>query len=107
ALRQRRAIPRSVEGDEGAAAIARRKLVAEIDRERIGRPVTREIRDRSSPLRAEPDGLPAIAAIFRREHKLFLVLVVLASRPAIVGALADLDQLLGRKLRALLGRVEA
>src|SRR5882757_57706 len=107
ALRQGRAVPRAVKGDEGAAAIAGRKLGAEIDRERVGRPMAGKSRDGALALSAEADGLAAVSAIFRREHELLLILIVVAFRPTVVGARRELDELLRRQVRALLGGVEA
>jgi len=42
--------------------------------------------------------LAAVAAIFRRQDQLFLILVVIAFRPSVIAALLQLEDLLGRKL---------
>jgi hypothetical protein len=95
-----------MERDQGAAAIGRRETRPVIDSQIVGGPVPREGGDRRPPLRANANRL-AIAAIFRREHQLVLLLVKVALGPAIVGAGEEPDQLLGRQFRALLGIVEA
>jgi hypothetical protein len=105
--RIRRAVPRPVERDEGAAAIGRREARPVIDSQIVGGPVPWEGGDRRLSLRADADRLAAIAAIFRREHQLVLFLVVIALRPAIVGAGDELHQFLSRQVRALRRRVEA
>ena len=97
----------TVEGDEGTATVGPRKLPAEIDRKRVGCPMAREGGNRPAALRARPDCLAAIAAVFGGQHQLALVLVVVAFGPAIVGTCDELDQFLGRKICALFGRVEA
>jgi hypothetical protein len=78
-----------------------------IDSQIVGSPVTWEGGDRRLSLRADADRLAAIAAIFRREYQLILLLVVIALGPAIVGAGHELNQFLGGQLRALRRRVEA
>ena len=77
-----------------------------IDPQIIGGPVPWEGCDRRLPLHADTDRL-AIAAIFWREHQFFLLLVIIALGPAIVGAGDELDQLLDRQFRALRRRVES
>src|ERR1700733_1494622 len=107
ALGQGRSIPRPVERDEGAAAIAGRERRPVIDSQVVGGPVPWEGGDRRLPLRADPDRLAAIAAVFRRKHQLILFLVIIALGPAIVGAGDELNQFLGRQIRALRRRIEA
>ncbi len=62
--------------------------------------------DGSLFLSANPDRLAAVAAIFRREHQLLLDIVEIALRPAKIVALLDLQELLGRQVRALILVVE-
>jgi hypothetical protein len=106
ALRQRRAVPGPVEGDERAAAIGLRKLAAVVNQHVIRRPVSGKRGDRSLFAVANAGRLAAVAAIFRRQHELVLVLVEVAFRPAKIGALMQLDHFLGRRVGALLDRVE-
>ena len=59
-----------------------------------------ERRDRRLLAGADAD-LFAVAAIFRRQHELVLQLIVVAFRPAVIGALLQQHDFLGRQLRAL------
>ena len=95
-----------MESNERAALICGGKSVARIDRKIIRRPVSGQCRDRGFFLGAN-SYLLAVAAIFRRQHELVRDLIVVAFRPAIVGAFFELDNFLSRKLRALLGGKEA
>jgi hypothetical protein len=54
----------------------------------------------------DTDRLAAVAAIFGRQDELFLILVVIAFRPAVIGALLQLEEFLGGELDTLLDRVE-
>src|SRR5690242_905627 len=65
-----------------------------------------EERDRRRLVGADADLLAAVAAVFGSEHELVLILVEVALRPAVIAALLDGDDLLGRQIRALLHRVE-
>src|SRR5260370_1013165 len=65
ALPEGRTVPRTVESDEGAFAIARRELRALVENQRGRRPVSRKSRNGCTPLRAKADGLAAIATVFR------------------------------------------
>jgi len=57
-------------------------------------------------LRANSDRLTAVAAIFRGEHQLLLVIVEIAFGPTKVVALRDLQEFLGGEVRALIFVVE-
>src|SRR5450432_2272280 len=92
--------------DGGAALVLRGELRPVVERERVRRPVRREVRDRLELLVAVTDRLPAIAVVLGREHQLLLRGVEVALRPPVVAALHDLEQLLRRKIGALLRRVE-
>src|SRR5664279_4275193 len=92
--------------DEGAALVLRGELRPVVERERVRRPVRREIHDRLDLLVAIADRLAAIAAVLGREHQLLLRGVEVALWPPVVAALHDPEQLLRRKIRALLWRVE-
>ncbi len=105
-LRERRAIPRAMECDEGTAAVARRELTPVVEGQVIGRPVAGEDRDRSSLLRTDADGLSAITPVLGRQDQLALRVVEVAFGPPIVGAALDAHQLLRRQIGALLGLVE-
>src|SRR5262249_45093743 len=83
ALRLGRAVPRAVKRPKGAALITAGEGLAGVDQKIVRRPMTRKSRHRPLPLRAPAHGL-AIAAIFRRLHKLPLCLIVIALRPAVV-----------------------
>ena len=62
--------------------------------------MARECRDRRLLAGAHAD-LFAVAAIFRGQHELILQLIVVAFRPAVIGALLQQHDFLGRQLRAL------
>src|SRR4029077_750435 len=100
ALRFRRAIPRAVESDKSAALITGGERLARIDQKIVRRPMTGKGCNRRLLAGADAD-LFAVAAIFRRQHELVLQLIVVAFRPAVVGALLQQHDLLGRQLRAL------
>src|SRR5882757_8718992 len=63
ALRERRAVPRPMEGDECAPLVGRRELLSIINQEVIGRPMPREDRYRGSLVGTQPDRLAAVPAI--------------------------------------------
>src|SRR5437660_11302376 len=107
ALRKRRAVPRSVECDERTLVVAVRELMAVVEDEVVGRPVRGEDREGAAPLRTRPDGLPAVAAVFRGEHQLTLGPVEVALRPPIVGAALHPHQLFRRLVGTLLWPVKA
>src|SRR5579862_4015197 len=87
-LRQRRAIPRSVERDERAVLVLRRKLRARVEQQAVRRPVTREGIDRLL-LALAAVVLLAIAAVLRAIDLLVLGVRVVAIWPAVVPALHD------------------
>src|SRR5579885_196021 len=105
-LRPGGAIPGAMKGDKSAAAIGFGKLRALVDLEIVRRPVSRKGGNRRFFLRANAYFLAAVAAIFRREDEPVLLFVVVAFRPAIVGALFEEHHLLRGLLLALLGGVE-
>ena len=65
-----------------------------------------ERRDRRLRLVALADRLAAVAAVLGRQHELLLLAVVVALRPAVPGALLEIEHLLGREVKTLLGGVE-
>src|SRR5437879_12709585 len=99
-LGERRAVPRAVYRGARPAAIALRKLGPRVERQAVGRPVSRERHGRLLLLGAPPD-LLAVAAVFRRQHEMAELQVMIAVRPAEVVALVDLEQLLRRLLGIL------
>jgi hypothetical protein len=103
ALRPRGAIPRPVKSNEGAAAIG---LHALVDLQIIWRPVSGKCGDRRLLLRAITDLFAAIAAIFRRQDELLLLCVVVALRPAVIGAFFKNHRFLRGLLKALPGGVQ-
>src|SRR5690348_13505946 len=84
------AVPRAVEGDERAIAIAGREVGAAVEEERHRRPVARVDRNRLLLVGAAIGLLP-VAAVLRCIHELLLVLRVVAVWPAEVVTLVDLD----------------
>src|SRR5712664_2470850 len=52
------------------------------------------------------NGLASVAPVFRREHELPLLAVVVAIRPSVVTALLDLEQLLRGKILSLFWSVQ-
>lgn len=66
ALRLGRSIPRTMEGYECATWIGRRKSVAFVDQEIIGRPVSGESRDGVDFVSADTDLLTTVATVFWR-----------------------------------------
>ena len=89
------------------SSIRSRKLISEVKREIVGRPMGWKPRYGCLLLRADPNGLAAIAAIFRSQDELVLGVVEIALWPAVVGAALELDQLLGRLIGALDRRAKA
>src|SRR5260221_131984 len=77
-LRQRRAVPGAVEGDEGASLIGLGEGRAVIDQEIVRRPVPGEGRDGRLLLRADAHRLAAVAALFGRQDQLLLLAVEIA-----------------------------
>src|SRR5262249_9245150 len=71
-LRSWCAIPRAMEGDEGASLVSLRKLRGIVDLEIVGRPVRWKRRDGRIEFCAVIGFLAAVAAIFRRQHELLL-----------------------------------
>src|SRR6266404_4822428 len=102
ALRLRRPVPGPVKRNEGTIFVGGRKLAALVDLHGVGRPMRRERRYWRLVLRTDADGLSPIATVFRGEDQLFLDIVVIAFRPAEIGALPKLHQLLARQVRVLL-----
>src|SRR3989442_7788350 len=96
-LRQRRPVPRAVERDERAAAVAGGGLRARVEHESIWRPVRGECDGRLVLVSATID-LPPVAAVLRREHEATQLDVVIAVGPAEVVAFVQREQLLGRLL---------
>jgi hypothetical protein len=94
-----------VKGDEGAAAIPFGKLVALVEEDVVGGPMTREADDRLRQLVAGSD-LLAVAAVLRVQLLLLLQLVVVVIGPAAIESVGDLEELLGRQQRALPARIE-
>jgi hypothetical protein len=92
ALRFRRPVPGPVKRNEGTIFVGGRKLTALIDQHGVGRPMRRERCYWRLLLRADAHGLSAIATIFRGQHELVLDVIVVAFRPAEIGALPQLDQ---------------
>src|SRR6478672_11284504 len=95
-----------MEGDEGASLVSLRKLRSLVDLEIVGRPVRWKRRDGRLEFCAVIGLLAAIAAIFRRQHKLLLGGVEITFRPAVVAALLEDQHALCGKLKTLLRRIE-
>ena len=99
ALRQRRAIPGAVEGDERPAAIGCREMRRRhrspwsLGAQCPGKAATGGLLGR-----ADADLLAAVAAIFGRQHQLVLIAVEVTFRPAEIGALFELDELFRRQI---------
>src|SRR6476661_1626844 len=85
-LRQRRAIPRSVERDERAVAILRGELIARVEHHVDRREVRGEGGDRRREARAA-SGFLAVAAVFRIEQVFLQVVIEETVRPAEVRTL--------------------
>src|SRR5215470_20334736 len=86
AMRFRCPVPRPVKRNEGAVLVSRRELAALVDKHVVRRPMRRERRYRRLLLRAGTHGLSSIATIFRRQDELLLDIIVIAFRPAKIGA---------------------
>src|SRR5207247_2322909 len=84
--RQRSAVPRSLKGDERAGLILLRELGARVEHQVARRPVARKPRDRQRILAAIAD-LLAVAPVLWHQQALALLPVVIAIRPAEVGAI--------------------
>src|SRR6266850_4268848 len=97
-LPQRRAVPRSMEGDEDPTPIVLGKLGAGIEGHRQWRPVTRQPDERRLLPTATTDAF-AVATVLGREDLHPLLLVEVAVGPAEVIARLDLHQLFCRQLR--------
>src|SRR5687767_9436578 len=87
-LGQRRTVPGSVERYENAATIPARELLAGVEDEPVGGPVSRKRNNGRFYLRATSH-LLAIAAVLRREYGLLLFMRVVAVRPAEIVAALD------------------
>src|SRR5580692_630620 len=88
-LRQRRAVPGAVEGDEGAALVGLGERRAVVDQESVRRPVAGEGSDGRLLLRADAHRLAAVAAVFGRQDQFLLLAVEIAFGPAEIGALGE------------------
>ena len=106
ALWPRRAVPRAMESDEGAALVSLRELRAFVDFEIVRRPVGGKRRDRRLEFLAVADLLAAITAILWRQHTLFLRDIEIAGRPSVIGILFQNHHLFSGKFEALLRRVK-
>src|SRR5258706_904114 len=106
ALRSGSSVPGTVECDKGAALIGFRESVAEINLHVVRRPMCRKERTRLLPLGADTDLLATIAAVFRSEHQLSLLVVEIAFRPAVISALSQLDKLFSRQVLTLPCRIK-
>src|SRR6266540_3464627 len=93
-LRERSAVPRAVEGDERPPAVALGELRARVEQQAVRRPMRGEGDRGLFLLRAQPD-LLAVAAVFRGEHEMVELGIVVAVRPAEVVSLLDAQQLFG------------
>src|SRR5205085_1014740 len=100
-LGERRTVPGAVERDERAAPIALGELGPRIERQAVRRPVSREGHQRLLLVFAASH-LLAVAAVLGREHEVAELRVVVAIGPTEIGALRELEELLGRLLGALL-----
>src|SRR5207249_753446 len=100
-LGERRAVPRAMERDERAAAIALRELRPRVERQAIGRPMPRERNCRLLLLRTPPH-LLAVAPILRCQDQMAEFDVMITVGPAEVVALVHPQQLLRWLLGALL-----
>src|SRR6476646_6869521 len=105
ALWRRGAVPRAMEGDEGAALICLRELRALEDFEIVWRPVGGQRRNWRLEFFAVADFL-AVAAVFRRQQAFLLHAIVITGRPAGIGSLLQDYHFFGGKLEALLCRVQ-
>src|SRR6476620_154919 len=95
-----------MEGDESASLVSLRELRGLVDLEIVGRPMRWKRRDRRLELCAVIGLLAAVAAIFRRKHKLLLRWVEIASRPSVVAALLEHQHTFRGKLCTLLRGIE-
>src|ERR1700730_13933903 len=105
-FRARGAIPGPVKGDKGAATIRLRKLRALVDLQIVRSPVSGKCGDRRLLFRASTRLFAAVAAIFRRQHELLALAVIVALRPAVIGALSEEYHFLRWQLETLLGGVQ-
>src|SRR5688500_2518097 len=121
-VRERRAVEAAVEGDEGAAMVPLRELVARVEVQSVRRPVRTEVHERHVVARAVDVVGPAaddrpVSAVLRREDlpaegrirrrlRADLGVVEVAVRPPGVAPAAEVHELLRRKYRIVLLRVE-
>src|SRR5262249_30579226 len=108
-LRTRRAIPRTMKRDQCATVVSMRKAAGAalcfVKHHVIGRPVAREPCDGRGSSAAKT-GFLAVAAILGCEHELLLRLVEIALRPAVIGALLELDHFFRWQFLPLLRGIE-
>src|SRR6266446_1730072 len=102
-LREGRPVPRTVEGYERSATIGGWKLLSLVEREIVGRPMTRKRRNRGALLCALANRLAAISAVLRGEDQLLMSETIVAIGPTIVCAMFELHQLLDRLFDTLRG----
>src|SRR5947199_4215863 len=98
-LGERRPVPRAMERDERAAPIVLGELSARVERQAIGRPMSRERHQRLLLVLAAAHVL-AVAAVSGCQHQVAELRVVIAVGPAEVGTLRELEALLRRLLGA-------
>jgi hypothetical protein len=79
-----------VEYDKRSSLVGRRELLAVVEEEGIRCPVGREDCNRASLLRAQTDGLAAIAPVLWSKNELLLGQVIVALGPPIGGATLQL-----------------
>ena len=94
-----------MKGDKGTALMGSGKGIAGIDQQVVWRPMPRKGSDWSFLVGAY-SYLLAVAAILGRQHQLFLNAIVVALRPAKIGAFFQLHYFLGGELCALIGGEE-
>src|SRR5581483_10931273 len=81
------AVPRSVESDEDAIAIAGRELFLVIVGHGVGRPVGGECSNGANFAGANAHSVAPVTTVLWRQNQLALIWVVVALRPAVVAAL--------------------
>src|SRR6266576_2305722 len=99
-LRQRRAVPRSVERDEQPTTVLQREMPVVIERHAVGRPVPRE-RDDGPRRHVAPSRCLAVAAILGLQDILPAPPVVVTVGPAVVAARLQPEHHFRRQLRTL------
>src|SRR3984893_1586749 len=85
-------IPGTVEGDEHAAAVTRRKLLVVIEHCAVRTPMRWESCNRSNLVGAHAHFLAPVSAVFRGQQQLALHWVVVALRPSVIAALLQQHQ---------------